>query len=266
MWIKIKYIFDKELKLNFYKLYYNLIIYCTMNNYLYKIFKYCDKLHNYNSIKYITPFNTKEIYLQNKSLYKNQKGGELVVPETLKNIDIIQTIYHGSLTNISFIIPDNIYLIIPLCCGFYNYAIDAYSQFFTFQTGENGEIVPYEQINDYIKKNINVAENIIKIGYNNYIILRPSTEYCDILLQIDYNTKIGTIPIGIFDSVRYKFKMKIHRFDEYDYNSDNKDDNLCEIIDDKKRINAYNGLLYMEKIRTKNWEYLLVDIKMYKNI
>lgn len=121
---------------------------------LYKVYKYAIKSKNKLLLDHLSPTNMKTIYMHEKICYlngQNQHGGVLVDPEKLKDIDIIQVSYHGSLKTNMFIIPDNIYLIIPLCCGFYNYADYSYDNFFMTQNDERGNHIDYPLVNDRIK-------------------------------------------------------------------------------------------------------------------
>lgn len=99
------------------------------------------KIGSTDLLQYLNPTNLGKISILQKMCYLNkmprsprrpQKGGTLIDPQLLNSVDVIQVGYHGHLTNITFTIPSNIYLITPLCCGFVNYAITDYSMFFQF--------------------------------------------------------------------------------------------------------------------------------------
>lgn len=216
---------------------------------LYKVYKYASKNKDCRLFNYLTPTALNTVYMHEKIQYLNsqtQNGGALVDQSMLKYFDVIQIGYHGSLTNNIFQIPDNIYLIIPLCCGFYNYAIDAYPNFFLYQYDDDGKVITFPYVNDRVKEIINANEFIIKIGKNNYIILKPSQQYCDVSVSIDYHQKLGNIPMGIFDSYRYKFKVINIKLNE-DVDTFTNDD--------------FDTLINMERIRTRN--YLINDFHEY---
>ena len=166
----------------------------NIQNNLNKILKYSIKKKNYQMDKYLQLTNTNEIYFYNKLNYVNkrnniakQEAGSIFDKNDdwlTDNIDIIYTRYHGIIDSSEhIIIPHNIYLILPLCCGFYNFAHIEETHFIL------------SNILD-IKKKINTDEYITVIGINNYVILKPNDTYCNIRMDISYE-KYHYIPMGL---------------------------------------------------------------------
>ena len=96
----------------------------TPLNLLYKNFKYSEKLKNYDLFFTMNSNNLELVnnLLKKKYLKQYQIGGELIPDSDLENASITHFSFHGIIkTNANLLVPNGIYLIIPLCCGFSNY-------------------------------------------------------------------------------------------------------------------------------------------------
>lgn len=143
---------------------------------IYKILKYANKNNDLNYIDNICPNNIDSLYQGLKYLYvnnKNQLGGTSSTVEKTY-IDVVR---HGSI-NIGepLIIPDNVTLIMPFCCGMYH-NLGSSSSFFN-QSSE-----------DKIKS-IDNAGKILDINGRKHLIMRPGDKYCNIDTQMSLKQDI----------------------------------------------------------------------------
>ena len=203
-----------------------------MNNHLQllkKIYKYSNKLNNNIFLEQLDSINLKKLYILSKNTYiNNQKGGLLVNSNELNKFDIINVDFHGSINqNDIFTIPSNIYLIIPLCCGFINFIGEDYIHFFL----TNNKKQQLDKINE--------AEYILKLGKHNYIILKPNQKYCDINLAITYEKNSG---IGMYFSQYFSqyFNYNFFNYNKYDVIIFNNDDVKILEIMENIRLENYN--------------------------
>lgn len=171
-----KYKIDKyKFKNNF-----NIDIKTTNKKYTYKILKY----------KYI-----------NKQ-YGNGKDENIKYPEKIYIINL-----HGILTMDEFIIPDNCYILLPLCCGMVNY----------FGTYEIEYILNMK--NSEIHNGIYKAKDKVdSYLYNPYVIFNPGDTICDISLsglESDFFA-INQFSLGIIDN-EYMVPHLNEFIADYDY-------------------------------------------------
>lgn len=164
---------------------------------LYKAIKYSKKTNNKNYLSIIDTHNSEFIYKISKSNYlqKNiQTGGaNLIKPENISQIKLTHCAFHGSLeTETMMKVPENIYLIMPLCCGFgITSTLDEEKFFFKSE----------EEIISYV--NENSSNGVLQVENQHFIILKPGDEYCDINLSFTFDLDKE---IGIFSHQTKKNK------------------------------------------------------------
>ena len=244
-------------------------MYYNMDNLtiLYKITKYVSKSKKYGLFKSINTRNIKLIYKLAKDNYL-QKGGARLSDAKLENTKVSHLSFHGSIKAFSTLtVPDNMHLVIPLCCGFSN--IDSQLQFDFFNKTDHE-----------IKNIINNAENIIKIGQYNYFILNPNDTYCDINIQISFDPTISegilstmqkkdhienlTIDTKLNDEIKLKLN-KTHNINEDDINilllvlkNDLKEEDLQ--INDDDMVPFICAKQFSKFIYRENWNNLVLNI------
>lgn len=168
----------------------------AIQNDLNKFTKYSIKNNYYKLDKFVEMKNISQMYFFAKLFYLNNKkyknkskkiGGRIFKQSEewiTSNIDVMYSLYHGRIDNMEqFIVPNNVYLVIPLCCGFYNWTSSSLTNFLSKDVQK-------------IKEIINESEFIVKIMSNNYVILKPDDTYCDVFLSITYENFFLT-PFGL---------------------------------------------------------------------
>lgn len=153
---------------------------------LYKALKYIKKSGNNVLLDKIKNNNILNLYYLAKNTYvKTQKGGFILNTEQLENTKLKHLSFHGTIAgNKKLIVPDEMHLIIPLCCGFTN-------------KGSYVEYDFYAKSESEIKNIVNNSTDLLQIGIYDYIVLRPGNIYCDIRIEIyidiNINEGISTI-------------------------------------------------------------------------
>jgi hypothetical protein len=180
-------------------------------NSIYKVVKYSSKLKNKELISLLNPSNTDLIYdLLKKEYLNNQQNGGVDLLSykniNIKNVQLMTILYHGEMNSKrNLIVPKNIHLIVPLCCGISNFETLDFYQYFQ-RDPEN------------IKNDINKKERIFTIGTKNCIILKPNEQYCDIKLELRLDITVNE-GIHIFENGLHKYddvKIDISQFTQED--------------------------------------------------
>jgi len=145
---------------------------------LYKLLKYSNKT---NDTDYLNKFNNNmdiaSIYkLAKKKYINNQIGGEHIDLSECKDIFISN--FHGAMVGESFIIPNNIWVIVPRGTGLINILENEEKQFFL----QNKEKI-LEEFNKNTGKDI-------KLFNKNLLILKPGDSYCNVEIQIKFDNLI----------------------------------------------------------------------------
>lgn len=166
--------------------------------------------------------------MNNSPIGKNnvvQTGGKLVSDHQLKNALIYHAVFHGKLSEDKILtIPTNVFLILPVCCGFTVMDTIEETQFFTKSESELLEI-------------INNCKNILTIGRKNFVILRPGDQYCDLALSINLDPLVDE---GLYEQYQ---KANRHPITFFDFNLDKitaEDIHLVELFNEniKKKLKS----------------------------
>jgi hypothetical protein len=208
-----------------------------------------------NTLYELKYFKYKNKYLKLKKKLNNNlttkifKGGGLLNYSSVDIHNISDNFfvlnYHGELTKSIFKTPNNIILILSNCCGAYNYA----SRF--------GWYDPFQNI-DQLNKNtltkgnlfeqINIGKGKIKISEQEYFVLNPNSDICDLNLKTIVNDFAVGEHIKKFDySPFYDTELQLNIEESFNKNFDKIKDYIENKLD-----------------KTKFKEQILLEIKYYK--
>lgn len=144
--------------------------------YIYKSIKYGIKTDQPEILSTINSQNCKKLYLSLKSDHINtfQIGGNLINVKQESNVKLQHVVFHGNMANDRILhVPINMFLFLPLCCGFtVSNSIDE----FAFFNDDEHNIIK--------KLNAKTKNSVIQVGKKKYIVLKEGDEYCDI--EISY--------------------------------------------------------------------------------
>lgn len=147
---------------------------------IHKTIKYGLKNKNYELMSAINSTNSQKLYRLLKKNYKSrnvQFGGNLVDDNNFANICLRHVTFHGSMaTNRTMKVPKDMYLFMPLCCGFT--VMNSLDEFQFFDEDEPDVID---------KMNSSVIDNLLKVGRKNYIVLKPDDDYCDVEVEFSFD-------------------------------------------------------------------------------
>ena len=170
-------------------------------DYNHKINKYFSK----NNIPYIKNLNItdkKETYKLLKTHYLHQNGG--VIPQNEFN-NLYRVHLHGHINKQTFVVPDNVILLIPACIGS---TILVKTKDYALNTHGLARIDSIKKIKDLIEQQ---NKKILFIGENYYKIYLPKETVPDIDLAPDSYK----IQYGIYKFIRgneNKFLLDINQF------------------------------------------------------
>ena len=120
---------------------------------LYKAIKYISKTKQYDLIDVLDTKNIEFIYDISKKNYL-QKGGKYLSEDELENTELMFLSFHGQINSFKkLIVPEDIYLTIPLCCGTYfdiNKEFISETYFYDDPDESNEEYEKFKNINNSI--------------------------------------------------------------------------------------------------------------------
>lgn len=101
-----------------------------------------------------------------------QCGGDLVDRDHLDNVSITHVVFHGHIaSDRTMILPENIFLIMPICCGFTVYTSLDENEY--FDDPEDSVVV----------KTNSDADNVLQFGRKKLLVLKPGDKYCDLEIE-----------------------------------------------------------------------------------
>lgn len=157
---------------------------------IYKTIKYGIKSNQLEILSTLNTKNCNNIYNFLKSNYIKkcvQIGGSLVDSTLEQSIELSHVVFHGSMANDRImLIPTDMFVFMPLCCGF---TVGNSLDEFNFFDEDDKEIIT--------KLNTTETNSLISVGKKKYIVLKPNEEYCDI--EIEYNIDL-VLEEGIFSN------------------------------------------------------------------
>lgn len=158
--------------------------------YIYKSIKYGIKTDQPEILSTINSKNCKDVYLTLKSNHVNninQIGGKLINENQESQVTLQHVVFHGDMASNKILhVPTNMFVFLPLCCGFtVTNAIDE----FAFFDDEESNVIK--------KMNIKTKNSAIQVGKKKYIVLKEHDEYCDI--EISYGIDL-MLEEGVFSN------------------------------------------------------------------
>lgn len=143
-----------------------------------KAIKYIFKSKNYELISLLNNKNINIVYYLAKKNYLQKGGSQHLSLEELDKTEVMHLSFHGQIMGYrELVVPDGIYLVIPLCCGFSN--IEGLFNYDFYSKGDQ-----------QLKNIVNNTEDLMKIGIQNYFLLKPRDTYCDVRISITLDINI----------------------------------------------------------------------------